>query len=208
MGRSSQAQEKLLKAALNCIWRQSYGATSVDQICESAGVNKGSFYYFFKSKSALAASALEANWDAQRPNLESIFFPTNPPIQRLVRFFDQVAEHQIRLYQESGSILGCPVFTLGCEICTGDPELQSTIQSILDRYRRLMTSAITDAIREGELPPGDPDILSARLFAWFEGSLMTSRIHNSPQMLESLTQNALQILGYPPPTPTQKKSLE
>lgn len=208
MGRPSQAQDKLLKAALDCIWRQSYGATSVDQICESAGVNKGSFYYFFKSKSALAASALEANWDAQRSELESIFFPTHPPIQRLMRFFDQVAEHQLKLFQETGLILGCPVFTLGGEICTGDPELQSTIQSILDRYRRLMTSAIADAIREGELPPGDPNALAARLFAWFEGSLMTSRIHNSPQMLESLTQDALQILRYHPPTPAHKNSLE
>ena len=53
-------KERLTDAALDLIWHNSYGTTSVDAICERAGAKKGSFYYFFKSKSELTAAALEA----------------------------------------------------------------------------------------------------------------------------------------------------
>jgi TetR/AcrR family transcriptional repressor of nem operon len=54
-------KERLTEAAMDLIWENSYGATSVDAICERAGAKKGSFYYFFKSKSELAAAALEGD---------------------------------------------------------------------------------------------------------------------------------------------------
>ena len=56
-------KERLTDAAMELMWENSYGATSVDAICERAGAKKGSFYYFFKSKSELAAAALEADWN-------------------------------------------------------------------------------------------------------------------------------------------------
>ena len=58
MGRVSDAKEKLMEAVSELIWTGSYGSTTIDQICEKAGVKKGSFYYFFKSKSELAAAAV------------------------------------------------------------------------------------------------------------------------------------------------------
>jgi TetR/AcrR family transcriptional repressor of nem operon len=45
------------------IWESSYGSVSVDDICTKAGVNKGSFYYAFKSKSDLAVAAFERHWE-------------------------------------------------------------------------------------------------------------------------------------------------
>ena len=53
-------KERLTEAALDLIWHNSCGTTSVDAICERAGAAKGSFYYFFKSKSELAPAAYAA----------------------------------------------------------------------------------------------------------------------------------------------------
>ena len=50
MGRTSNAKERLLQVAFDLIWQQSYGAVSVDDICQRAKVKKGSFYYFFPLK--------------------------------------------------------------------------------------------------------------------------------------------------------------
>jgi len=47
--------------------------TSVDAICERAGAKKGSFYYFFKSKSELTAAALETEWNKNKTNMEPFF---------------------------------------------------------------------------------------------------------------------------------------
>ena len=62
-------KEHLTDAAMDLIWENSYGATSVDAICERAGAKKGSFYYFFKSKSELAAAALEADRKKRRKSV-------------------------------------------------------------------------------------------------------------------------------------------
>jgi len=45
MGRVSDAKERLMEAVEELIWKGSYGSTTIDQICEKAGVKKGSFYY-------------------------------------------------------------------------------------------------------------------------------------------------------------------
>ena len=80
MPRKSTAKDRLTDAALRMIWGNSYGATSVDAICEQAGVKKGSFYYFYKSKSHLAAAALDADWKRRRVHLDGMFSPTVPPL--------------------------------------------------------------------------------------------------------------------------------
>ena len=68
MGRTSDAKEKLLHVAFDLIWQHSYGSVSVDDICERADVKKGSFYYFFPSKSDLAvAKALTAARQKRQP---------------------------------------------------------------------------------------------------------------------------------------------
>src|SRR4029077_7109876 len=55
MPRVSDMKKRLTDAALDLMWENSYGTTSVDSICERDGAKKGSFYYFFKSKSELTA---------------------------------------------------------------------------------------------------------------------------------------------------------
>ncbi len=48
---------KLLDAALRVIRTKGYGASTVDDICQAAGVSKGSFFHHFVSKEDLALAA-------------------------------------------------------------------------------------------------------------------------------------------------------
>jgi len=51
------AKSKLLDAAVSVIRARGYSATTVDDLCGSAGVTKGGFFHHFESKEALAVSA-------------------------------------------------------------------------------------------------------------------------------------------------------
>ena len=53
------ARQKLLNAAFSVIRTKGYTATTVDDLCETAGVAKGSFFHHFKSKEALAVAAAD-----------------------------------------------------------------------------------------------------------------------------------------------------
>ena len=46
MPRVSDMKERLLDAAMDLIWHNSYGTTSVDAICERAGAKKGELLLF------------------------------------------------------------------------------------------------------------------------------------------------------------------
>src|ERR1043166_6049660 len=83
MGRVSDAKERLMEAVRELIWTGSYGSTTIDDICEKAGVKKGSFYYFFDSKADLAATALDVEFQKNRVELDSIFSPRVPPVERI-----------------------------------------------------------------------------------------------------------------------------
>ena len=86
MGRVSDAKEKLMEAVSELIWTGSYASTTIDQICERAQVKKGSFYYFFKSKSDLAIAALDEGYKGKRAEMDAIFSPTVPPLEKKERF--------------------------------------------------------------------------------------------------------------------------
>ena len=53
------SKTRLLDAALTVIRTKGYAATTVDDICQEAGVTKGSFFHHFKSKDELALGAAD-----------------------------------------------------------------------------------------------------------------------------------------------------
>ena len=198
MPRKSDAKERLMNAAMDLIWEHSYGSTSVDAICEKAGTKKGSFYYFFESKSELAVAALEADWQRKKARMDEIFSASVPPLDRLSDYFRHVYEGQTKRHGECGSVLGCPYCTLGCEIGTQDRAIGDQVHKILDRNARYFESAIRDADAQGLISAPDAKAKARMLVAFFQGCLGQARIENDIQPLRGLAAGALELLGAQP----------
>jgi TetR/AcrR family transcriptional repressor of nem operon len=188
-------KERLTDAAMDLIWENSYGATSVDSICERAGAKKGSFYYFFKSKSELAAAALEADWNKKKREMDTIFSPTVPPLERFERYFDFVHDRLAELQKKCGSILGCPLLSIGSEVSTQDQVVRDTVDRILDRKINYFISAIRDAHAQGLIVAPDPEAKAKALFACYHGTLAQARIQNDVALLRDFKQVAMDVLG-------------
>ena len=195
MPRTSDMKERLTDAAMDLIWENSYGATSVDAICERAGAKKGSFYYFFKSKSELAAAALEAEWDKRKSDMDRLFSPTVPPLERFERYFDYVHDGLAERQKKCGSVLGCPMLTVGSEVSTQDQVLRDTVDRILDRKISYFVSAIRDAHAQGLVNAPDPEAKARALFACYQGTLTQARIQNDVELLRDFKQVAMDVLG-------------
>jgi len=195
MPRVSDMKERLTDAALDLIWHNSYGATSVDAICERAGAKKGSFYYFFKSKSALTAAALEAEWNKNRKNMDALFSPTVPPLERFDRYFEYVHDHLAEIQKKCGSILGCPLLTIGSEVGTQDEGVRDTVQRIWNRKIRYFESAIRDAHAQGLIEAPDPEAKAKTLFACYHGTLTQARVENNVELIRDFKRVARDVLG-------------
>ncbi len=188
-------KERLTDAAMDLIWHNSYGGTSVDAICERAGAKKGSFYYFFKSKSELAAAALEADWNKKKAEMDAIFSATVPPLERFERYFDFVHDRLAELQKKCGSILGCPLLSVGSEVSTQDQVVRDTVDRILDKKINYFISAIRDAHAQGLINAPDPEGKARALFACYQGTLTQARIQNDVELLREFKHVAMDVLG-------------
>jgi TetR/AcrR family transcriptional regulator, transcriptional repressor for nem operon len=195
MGRVSDARQRLMEAVLELIWTGSYGSTTIDDICEKAGVKKGSFYYFFESKAELAVAALDVDWETRRAQLDTLFSPTVPPLERLRRFCEFVYRRQSELKNRCGCVLGCALFTLGSEVCLQEEKLRGKIREILGHYRQYLESAIRDAAAAGQIEARNPAEKARMIFAYYEGLLTQARIQNDAEVLREMPSGVFAMLG-------------
>lgn len=195
MGRVSNARDRLLEAVQELIWTGSYGRTTVEQICQKARVRKGSFYHFFDSKADLAEASLEVMVARKQPIFDAIFSPVVPPLERLRRLCDQIFRDQAELKAKYGHVLGCPLFSLGSEVCTCESRLGERVRELLTRWRCYLETMVRDARAAGLIDAADPAATAQVLFAYHEGIHTQARIENSLAVFETLHRGSLQILG-------------
>ena len=195
MPKVSDMKTRLMEAAMDLMWQNSYGAASVDAICERAGAKKGSFYYFFKSKSQLAAAALEADWNKKRAEMDSIFSPTIPPLERFDRYFDFVYDRLAEVRNRCGAILGCPFVSVGSEVSTQDQIVRETIDRIMDSKLNYFVSAVRDAAAQGLIVTQDPVAKAKALFSSYQGTVAQARIQNDVELIRDFKAIAREVLG-------------
>jgi TetR/AcrR family transcriptional repressor of nem operon len=84
-----ESKTKLLEAALRVIRAKGYSATRVEDICEAAGLTKGSFFHHFDSKEALALAAADY-WTEGTGALFSAapYHEPADPVERLLAYVD------------------------------------------------------------------------------------------------------------------------
>jgi TetR/AcrR family transcriptional repressor of nem operon len=201
MGRVSDAKSRLLEAAMDLVWTRSYGAVTVDDICEKAGVKKGSFYYFFRSKDELVAAALDAKWEEVRPAYDRIFSASRPALERLKDAFDYAYERQKEIRDKHGCVLGCPFSSVGTELIAADKTLRDAVQRMIRGKQKYFESALRDLQAEGQLHGQDPAVLAKQAYSYFEGVLAQARISDDLDMLRGVYDGVVKLLGVRPPVP-------
>jgi TetR/AcrR family transcriptional repressor of nem operon len=201
MGRTSDARERLLDAAVELITHSSYGSVGVDQICEHAGVKKGSFYHFFRSKEHLALEAYEHHWRTEiGPEHERLFAPSIPPLERIAGLGRAIYEEQKSYFLEHGHVPGCPMCSIASELAAENEALRRKAEELLERGHRYVERAIADASTAGELPAGDAATRARTLTTLILGAMLEAKVHNDPERLRPLSWQLLEVLGAKPET--------
>jgi TetR/AcrR family transcriptional repressor of nem operon len=84
-----ESKTRLLDAALRLIRTKGYEATSVDDVCESAGLTKGSFFHHFGSKEELAVAAAQRFGDKAKELFSEAPYRANAdPLERLLGYVE------------------------------------------------------------------------------------------------------------------------
>src|SRR5450432_2682321 len=166
MKQETETRRKLLETALELIWESSYGSVSVDDICNKAGVNKGSFYYAFKSKSDLAVAAYERHWENKRPKLDRVFSSQIPPLERLDTYCQVIIDDQKQKYQSFGKMLGCPFCSIGSELSTQDEKIRLKTGQMGLRLIKYLESTVRDLAEAGLIEVKDTRELAEEVYSY------------------------------------------
>jgi len=195
MKQESETKRKLLETAMALIWESSYGSVSVDDICTKAGVNKGSFYYAFKSKSDLAVAAFERYWENKQPLMDKIFSAQISPLERLDSYCQLIIKDQKSKYESFGKMLGCPFCSIGSELSTQDEKIRLKAEQMSRRMLKYIESLVRDLAAGGYIEVRDTTELAQEICSYITGVLMQAKIENSVTHVERLQHGVMRLLG-------------
>jgi TetR/AcrR family transcriptional regulator, transcriptional repressor for nem operon len=199
MGRTSDAREKILTAAQSLIELRGYSALGVAEICKTAGVPKGSFYYFFESKEALALAVIDEHWAAQRREWSAILDGDDEPLQRLRRLFEVTERAQRTGQQTCGTVSGCLFGNLTLELSNQTEPIRARLQQIFDAQVEMVRSVVALAEDRGEVSVADTRVAARSVVAQLEGQVLFAKLYNDTRGLDLLWANCLALLGATAP---------
>jgi TetR/AcrR family transcriptional repressor of nem operon len=198
MGRTSDAREKILAAAESLIALRGYSALGVAEICEAAGVPKGSFYYFFKSKEALALAVLDGHWAVERQGWVAALAEDIEPLQRLRRLFEATRAEQLAGQQSCGTISGCLFGNLTLELSNQTELIRERLQQVFNEQVDLVEKVIAEAVEHGDATVPGIREAARSIVAQLEGQVLFAKLYNDTRLLDTLWTNALSLLGAQP----------
>ncbi|MEV5178131.1 TetR family transcriptional regulator C-terminal domain-containing protein [Streptomyces flaveolus] len=203
MGRTSDARKKILETARSLIELRGYSALGVAEICKTAEVPKGSFYYFFESKEALALTVLDEHWAAERRGWSSLLADDRePPLQRLRRLFEATeAEHRTGR-EDRGSIAGCMLGNLSLEMCNHSEAVRERLKEIFEDQVDMIEAVVTEAKGRREIAVADTRESAQAVVAQLEGQVLFAKLYNTTSPLGVLWANCLALLNARPASVT------
>lgn len=184
-----------MTAGAELFGRRSYASIGVAEICTTAGVPKGSFYYFFPSKQALALEVVDQHWRWQRGEWMRILGSAAPIVDRLRDLFVATAEMQSSALKGTGAVAGCLFGNLALELSAEDEPVQARLREIFEEQIDIVENAFAGAVTGGELQLTDVRESAKAIVAQIEGLVLLAKLYNDPGQLDSLWPNSLRLLG-------------
>jgi len=195
MGRTSNAKDHLLNSAKELIFERSYSAVGINELCNHAGVQKGSFYHYFPTKRDMMLEALDDQWEkTTKPLLEKAFTKKIPPLKRIERFFHLISKAYEAIYEKTGKVIGCPYGNLALELSTEDEVIRTRLDEIFQKWVSYIEICIKEAIETGEITKTNPKTTANAILAYLEGVLLLAKARNDIGMISRLGKEGLNLV--------------
>ncbi len=187
---SSSAREKLVVAATLLIRKHGYASTTVDHICSEAGVTKGAFFHYFKSKEAIGESCL-CQWDdfgAMLDEQTTAAIETDDPVKKATGFMDGI----IALFNDPNLLKSCLAGTIAHEVTESNPALREATHKCFTNAELRFASMLHEACR-GQGIELDTASLASLWIATMQGSLTLGKASGDQTVVAS---NLQQVKDY------------
>jgi TetR/AcrR family transcriptional regulator, transcriptional repressor for nem operon len=135
---------KLLDAALSLVREKGYASSSVEELCSRAGVTKGAFFHYFKSKDALAVAAAN-HWAETTEQLfeAAPYHQHADPLERVLGYLDfrkAILKGEISEYT-------CFVGTMVQEMYDTNADIRAACEASISGHAATLEPDIAEAMK-------------------------------------------------------------
>jgi TetR/AcrR family transcriptional repressor of nem operon len=184
--------EEALHKAMQAFWARGYEATSMQDLVDCMGVNRGSLYATYGDKRAVFLAALRMYDEKQRRKLladiEAGYEPREAIRQMFLAFMANVSE--------AGGNRGCFLTNTALELAPHDPEIGQVVAHAQREIEAFFARMIRKAKALSEIPEHVKPTETARgLLASLIGLVVLTRSRPEKALLQSVVDDALRRLG-------------
>lgn len=178
-----------------------FNATGIDTVLRRAGIPKGSFYYYFRSKDDFGLAVIDnyAEYFAQR--LHRIFQDrTRTPLEQLDAFIDSGSKG-LRKYDFKR---GCLVGSMGQEMANLNEDIRHRLESTIRQWEVCIECCLQSAQLRNEVR-SEIDAGSAAKFFWvgWEGAILRAKLAKSTAPIRNFRDQFFLFLA---PAPRETRS--
>jgi TetR/AcrR family transcriptional repressor of nem operon len=185
--------QQALARARDLFWSRGYAATSVQDLVDELGVQRGSLYAAFGDKHDLYLKAVALYAKDNREHLEAVL--RDGPLLPALR----------RMLLEPSALTGAPELPQGrrgclvgnttAELVPGDEAARALAAAAYDGFTEVVTAALARAQATGEVTTSaTPEAQARLLLLLFQGSALVSRVQPDRDRLAASIDTALDAL--------------
>lgn len=139
---NSPTRDKIIEMAERQMLAKGFSATTVDEICQAAGVTKGSFFHYFKSKEDIGKAALERYFiETTKEILNALEAVDGNPLERLEAAIDAFVD----LVKRPERRYGCLVTNFALTLAETNPAIHKMTAEYYDAWIELIRLELEQA---------------------------------------------------------------
>jgi TetR/AcrR family transcriptional repressor of nem operon len=173
------SKTKLLDAALHVIRSKGYTATRIEDVCEAAGLTKGSFFHHFKSKEDLALAAAE-HWGLVTSGTFALapYRGLADPVDRLLGYVD----FRKAILRGELSQYTCFLGTMVQEAYETHPRIREACDKGIRAHVATLEGDIAEAMRRRGMDPAGAPSLALHTQAVIQGAFVLAKAKQGAQV--------------------------
>ena len=174
-------EDEVLGKARDLFWARGYRATSVQDLVDELGIERGSLYAAFGDKHSLYLRAVELYWTRNREQLETLV-ATDPVLPALYRMITLPAT--ATAVASKRKTRGCLVGNTTAELVPGDPEAEALVAGAFEGFVEVVADALGRGQANGEISTtATPEAQARLLLILFQGTALVARASRGRQRL-------------------------
>ncbi len=185
MTKGEQTRRDIVEKAAPLFNRKGFEGTSLADLMQATGLQKGGIYRHFSGKRQLAAEAFDYAWErAVRGRLDGVA-DVPDGVDRLKKTIDNFVERRAGLVPG-----GCPLMNTAVEADDGNPLLRARARRALQGWTERLSRITAEGIKKNQIDRSvAPRKLAQLIISSLEGALLISRLQNDEEPLRAMRQH-------------------